>query len=56
MPDGAETLCERFINGDAAGTILVAAAETDELLLGVLTLSIQEALRAGGPYAEIQEL
>lgn len=54
LSQGARKTCDRLIRGDASGGIYLAWS--DDSVVGVMTISIQEAIRAGGPYAEIQEL
>jgi branched-chain amino acid aminotransferase len=51
----AEDVCRRIIEGRSSGAIFVACTE-DERLAGIVTLSIQEAIRVGGSYGLIQEL
>jgi branched-chain amino acid aminotransferase len=63
LPAGAELACRRLIDGKARGGLFVAtpaaarngAAGADELL-GLLSLSVLEAIHFGGPYALIQDL
>jgi len=51
----AEDVCRRIIEGQSPGVIFVACTE-DQQLVGIITLSIQEAIRVGGSYGLIQEL
>jgi branched-chain amino acid aminotransferase len=56
-PPGARQACIALIDGSAKGAILVAEDEAaGHTLCGVLTLSIQHAIRTAGAYADIQEL
>ena len=57
LPSEAEATCRRLIRGQAAGTILVADREEEGFgLVGVLTLSVPQAIHTAGPYSLIQEL
>ena len=61
MPDypvapGAEAVCRRIAEGETAGAVFIAEAEAGGEPIGCMTLSVQEAVRYGGPYVEIQEL
>ncbi len=57
LPPGAETLCRDVIAGVSRGAVFVAApAQEEGRVVGLLGLSIQEALHVGGRYALIQEL
>ena len=57
LAPSTESLCRRIITGDAGGIILVCTLpQNNEKVIGVLGLSIQEALHLGGAYALIQEL
>lgn len=51
----AEAVCRRIIEGQSPGAIFVACSD-DQQLIGLVTLSIQEAIRVGGSYGLIQEL
>ena len=53
-PPGAQAACARLISGSAQGAIWVA--HDGASLIGFVALSVQEAMRTGGPYALIQEL
>jgi len=56
-PPTAESLCHKIIAGDTTGAIFVGTPERDdERIVGLLGLSVQEALHLGGRYALIQEL
>jgi GNAT superfamily N-acetyltransferase len=56
LPAGAALTFQRLVAGDVGGCVLVAEADDAASLLGVATISLQAALRAGGRYAELQEL
>jgi GNAT superfamily N-acetyltransferase len=54
LPEGAAPACARLVRGEVPGAIYLAWM--GDAPVGVMTISIQEALRNGGRYAEIQEL
>ena len=57
VPPTTESLCHRIINRDTGGAIFVGVLpEAEERIIGLLGLSVQEALHLGGSYAIIQEL
>ena len=63
LPDGAAAVCAKWIDArqsnaaNPGGMVLVASpASRSRELVGVLTLSIQDAVHAGGAYGLIQEL
>jgi branched-chain amino acid aminotransferase len=56
-PPATESLCRRIITGETGGAIFVGTPLPDnERIIGILGLSVQEALHLGGKYALIQEL
>ena len=57
LPTGAEITCARIIDGRAIGAIFVAYLPAEQAsLIGVIALTIQEAIHVGGPYVLIQDL
>ncbi len=56
LPDGAEAVCRRTIEGRTRGAIFVATSGHNSQLVGVLCLSVQEAIHVGGTYGLIQDL
>jgi GNAT superfamily N-acetyltransferase len=55
LSDGSR-MFRSLIDSPSHGGVIVARTQTDGLLAGVLTFSLQDALRTGGPYCIIQEL
>jgi branched-chain amino acid aminotransferase len=56
LPDGASDVCRRIVEKDSAGVVFVARSFEEGALVGVVTVSVQEAIHHGGPYALIQDL
>lgn len=57
IPDDIAKISRQMINGDIPGAIFIAHPQNDiNRMSGFLSLTIQTALRTGGPYALIQEL
>ncbi|MEK6303220.1 MAG: GNAT family N-acetyltransferase [Acidobacteriota bacterium] len=57
LPAGAESVCLRTIGADLPGAIFVAELTSgDDHLIGLVSLTVQEAIHTGGPYALIQDL
>lgn len=57
LPEGARQVCERLVDGRSRGAIFVAyPSASEEKLIGLLSLTVQDAIHFGGPYALIQYL
>ncbi len=56
LPEGARQVCERIIDGRSRGIIFTAFPTGQERLVGLLSITIQDAIHFGGPYALIQYL
>lgn len=57
LPDGARQVCERIIDGRSRGAIFVAYPSSGEQqIVGLLSITVQDAIHFGGPYALIQYL
>jgi branched-chain amino acid aminotransferase len=56
LPDGGSDVCRRVVLKDSSGAIFVARSLEENSLLGVVTVSVLEAIHHGGPYALIQDL
>lgn len=57
LPSGAEDVCRRTVGGRLPGAIFVAESSSDkDRLAGLVSLTVQESIHAGGPYALIQDL
>lgn len=57
LPAGAETVCARTIDGRARGAIYVATpADANRRVIGVICLSVLDAIHVGGSYGLIQDL
>lgn len=57
LPAEAKEVCQRLIQGDSPGAIFVANSVGDNhSILGLITLTVQEAIHVAGAYALIQEL
>ncbi len=57
LPEGARTVCERIVDGRSRGTIFAAfPAGREDHLVGLLSITIQDAIHFGGSYALIQYL
>lgn len=55
-PVGADDVCRSFLDDDGMGAVFLAQVVPDLRVVGVITVSVQTAIRIGGPYALIQEL
>ncbi|MCC5637007.1 GNAT family N-acetyltransferase [Nostoc sp. CHAB 5844] len=57
LPTESTEVCQRIIQGHSSGAIFIAHLEQeDHSILGLITLTVQEAIHVGGTYGLIQEL
>ncbi|MDB5083702.1 MAG: Branched-chain-amino-acid transaminase [Bacilli bacterium] len=56
LPSTAGDVFHKIINKTIPGTVLIAETTNPEKFVGCVTVSVQEAIHKGGPYALIQEL
>ncbi len=57
LPAASASVCQRLIEGKYPGTIFVASSQGENhSILGLITLTMQEAIHVGGAYGLIQEL
>lgn len=57
LPAEAKEVCQRLIEGHSPGAIFVANSQGEShSILGLITLTVQEAIHIGGAYGLIQEL
>lgn len=57
FPGRAEVVCENLIDSSSEAQVLVASlSDMPEQIIGVITATIQQAIRLNGSYALIQEL
>lgn len=57
LPSTSKDVVANVINGNIPGAIFIAEAmESEERYIGIITISVQNAIHVGGRYALIQEL
>lgn len=55
LPESAATVFHKLVSQSIPGTVLVAET-SDGKVIGCATISVQEVIYKGGPYALLQEL